>query len=235
MNNQWVIPDIHGCLKTLRALIEDLIKPDKTDRIYFLGDYIDRGPDSKGVIDYLMKKKSEGFDFKFLLGNHEESLLKSYENEPLKTGLFVKKNQFKRNWFQYGGDRTVESFGVKNLNDIPQKYIDWLRGLDYCFETKDYIFVHAGLNFQIDNPFEDKHAMLWVRDFDVDAEKINQRTIVHGHVSVNLEFIYHHFKNESYRFIDLDNGVYMKGKDGFGNLLALNLESRELLIQPNID
>lgn len=235
MSKQWVIPDIHGCCKTLRALVDDLINPDKTDRVYFLGDYIDRGPDSKGVIDYLRAKKKSGFDFQFLLGNHEEYFLKSHSNELRSKGFFKKKNEYKKAWFKHGGKPTMESFGVENMNDISEDYIEWLSDLEYYFETKDYIFVHAGLNFSNKDPFEDKFAMLWTKDFEVIPEKIDHKKIIHGHVPVSLEFIHLNVKNDSYPFIDLDNGVYMKNTLGFGNLVALELNSMELMVQPNID
>ena len=64
---QWVIPDIHGHINTLRALIEQQIQPSKHDWLYFLGDYIDRGPDSAGVLDYLIDFKAKGFYLFFLL------------------------------------------------------------------------------------------------------------------------------------------------------------------------
>lgn len=60
MPKQWVIPDIHGCVRTLRALIEQLVIPAKEDTLYFLGDFVDRGPDSKGVLDYVMGLKESG-------------------------------------------------------------------------------------------------------------------------------------------------------------------------------
>ena len=235
MSKQWVIPDIHGCINKLRALVDDLIKADKSDRIYFLGDYIDRGPDSKGVIDYLRSKKESGFDFHFLLGNHEEYFLKSYDNEPKSKGIFKKKNRLKKAWFEHGGKETMESFGFENMNAIPEEYIQWIRELEYFLETKDYIFVHAGLNFKNEDPFEDKFAMLWTKDFEAIPEKIGYKKIIHGHVPVNIEFIDLNVRNNSYPFIDLDNGVYMRNTVGFGNLVALELNSMELLVQPNID
>ena len=60
MNRRWVIPDIHGCINTLKQLIETGIMPTKEDELYFLGDYIDRGPDGRGVIDYIMSMQSQG-------------------------------------------------------------------------------------------------------------------------------------------------------------------------------
>ena len=59
MKHLWVIPDIHGNSRTLQALIEEQIKPSRSDQLFFLGDYIDRGPDAKGVIDYIIKLKAD--------------------------------------------------------------------------------------------------------------------------------------------------------------------------------
>jgi serine/threonine protein phosphatase 1 len=232
---QWVIPDIHGCVNTLRTLIANQIKPDKSDLIYFLGDYIDRGPDSKGVIDYLISMKKLGHNFRFLMGNHENCFLKAFANKSQSKGIFKKKNSHKKAWFKHYGEDTVKSFGIENLNDIPQYYIHWMQELEYYIETENFIFVHAGLNFKNDNPFEDKHAMLWVRDYEIVPEKINGKRIIHGHVPMSLEFIILNIRNRAYPFIDLDNGVYMKDVEGFGNLVALELQSLKLLVQPNLD
>ena len=79
MKNRWVVPDIHGHIKTLRALIEERIELQKSDSIYFLGDYIDRGPDSKGVIDYIMSLQSFGYDVHCIRGNHEDYCLRAWE------------------------------------------------------------------------------------------------------------------------------------------------------------
>ena len=77
--------------------------------------------------------------------------------------------------------------------------------------------------------------MLWIREFEVAPQKINNKTVVHGHVPVSLEFIDINVKNPSYKFIDLDNGCYMTKREGFGNLLALELNTRELKVQYNLD
>ncbi len=61
MINRWVVPDIHGCLKTLKSLLETRIELTRLDSIYFLGDYIDRGPDSKGVIDYIITLQNNNY------------------------------------------------------------------------------------------------------------------------------------------------------------------------------
>ncbi len=237
MREHWVIPDIHGCAKTLRALVEDLVKPSKHDWLYFLGDYIDRGPASKEVIDYLMYLQREDYNLRLLLGNHEDYLLQSYAIEMnLKSILGIKQvNRKKREWLFHGGKQTMESFGVTDLREFPVEYLEWMKHLEYYIELDNYILVHAGLNFKIDNPFSDKDSMLWIREFEVDSSKVGKRRVVHGHVPVSLEFIDLSIKNKSYKFIDLDNGCYMHKRDGFGNLVALELNSLEYKVQHNLD
>ncbi len=237
MREQWVIPDIHGCAKTLRALIEDLIKPSKHDWLYFLGDYIDRGPSSKEVIDYLIYLKKEDYNIRTLMGNHEEYLLKAYDEElKLKSVLGIRqKNRTKKEWVFHGGKETLENFKITDLRSFPAEYLDWMRLLEYYIKLDQFILVHAGLNFKIENPFEDKNSMLWIRDYDIIPEKIRHKRIIHGHVPVNLEFIDLSIKNKSYHFIDLDNGCYMTKREGFGNLVALELNSMEYKVQYNLD
>ncbi|MCD4695949.1 MAG: hypothetical protein K8S16_06870, partial [Bacteroidales bacterium] len=78
--------------------------------------------------------------------------------------------------------------------------------------------------------------MLWVRDYDIESQKIKNKKIIHGHVPVNLEFIDISIRNnKSYKFIDLDNGCYMTEREGFGNIVALELNSMEYKVQYNLD
>lgn len=237
MLKQWVIPDIHGCVKTLKQLIEGQIQPKKEDDLYFLGDYIDRGPDSKGVIDYLISLQNDGYNTIFLKGNHEEYFLKSLEHEPSRKQLikFGRKNRFKREWLAHGGDKFMLSFGLTKLHKIPLLYSDWIKGLKNYILLEKIILVHAGLNFKIEDPFEDTFDMLWTRDFEIDSLKIGKRLIVHGHVPVHIDVIHQSIDNEDTLCINLDNGVYLKNKEGFGGLTAYELNSKILLIQDNLD
>ena len=77
--------------------------------------------------------------------------------------------------------------------------------------------------------------MLWLREYEIKPEKIGGRRIIHGHVPVNMDLITQAIKNRGFKFIDLDNGPYLSGKDGFGNLVALELDSMEMVIQYNMD
>ena len=237
MREHWVIPDIHGCAKTLRALIEDMIKPSKHDWIYFLGDYIDRGPASKEVIDYLMFLQHEDYNLRLLMGNHEDYLVKSVEEEKnLKKILgFRQTNRLKKEWLFHGGKETLQSFHITDLRQFPEEYVEWMRNLEYYIELDDFFLVHAGFNFKSGQPFSDTESMLWIRDYDIDSSKVFNKRIIHGHVPVSLEFIDLSIKNKGYKFIDLDNGCYMTKREGFGNLVALEITNMEYKVQYNLD
>lgn len=237
MRKRWVIPDIHGCVKTLRTLIEEQIRPTKYDEIYFLGDYIDRGPDPKGVIDYVRTLQREEYTITALMGNHEEFVLELYDAEIRSKNrwFFNYAHQKRRAWKAIGGKETLKSFGILTLRDLPYDYIEWMGTLEYFIELDDFILVHAGLNFDINDPFEDKKTMLWTREYTVDPSKIGNKRIIHGHVPINIELIDFSIRNKQYQFIDLDNGPYIEGKPGFGNLVALEINSMKMVIQDNRD
>lgn len=233
MGRRWVIPDIHGCFQTLKQLVEDCIHLTKEDSLYFLGDYIDRGLDGKSVIDYIMSLQHQGYKIRYLIGNHEDFCMKSYEQDQRR---FIFKSNIQKGWEKYGGKTTLNSFGVKRPRDIDEKYIDWIRGGEYFIELDKYILVHAGMNFNIQNPFDDVRSMMWMRDFKVNLQKTGGKKVIHGHVPIEYSMIETFIKSTNYDFIALDNGVYYKdSKAGFGNLMALELDSLELIAQPNID
>ena len=235
---RWIIPDIHGCMKTLQALFDYYIRPSKDDELFFLGDYIDRGPDSKGVLDFIMRLEDEGFKVVALKGNHEESCVQACREEHnVKSFLGLRGRNFaKAAWKQYGGKETMKSFGLTDLRDMPEKYLTWMDGLPSHHMLDNFLLVHAGLNFGENDPLLDEHAMLWVRDFKVDRDKIGGRTLIHGHVSISLETIFMlRDRHRELGYIDLDNGVYMTGREGFGSLVALELNSMELYSQYTLD
>ena len=233
MKRRWVIPDIHGCVSTLKQLIENGIQLTKEDDIYFLGDYIDRGPDGKGVIDYIMSFQEQGFNIRYLIGNHEYYCINAHEKD--KHRIFTK-SSIHREWQRYGAKATLKSFGVRHPRDIDERYIEWMKKGEFFIELNDYILVHAGMNFNISNPFDDTMSMMWARDFKVDIRKTGGKKIIHGHVPVEYSLIQLFIESDGYDFIALDNGVYYRDqKVGFGNLMALELNSMELIAQPNVD
>ena len=213
-------------------MIEDRLDVTKSDVVYFLGDYIDRGPDSKGVIDYIMSMQNAGYEVHCLRGNHEDYCLRAWNADKKR---FLGRSSIEKEWRKNGAQNTLSSFNVKRPRNIDQRYIEWMNNTKYYIELEDYILVHAGLNCSIDNPFEDTKSMMWIRDFKVDVNKIGGKKVIHGHVPVELSFINLFSQSEGYNFLAIDNGIYYKNKDGFGNLLAYNIDTKEIVIQHNID
>jgi serine/threonine protein phosphatase 1 len=221
----FAITDIHGCAQTFKLLVEKVICLNKSDKLYLLGDYIDRGPDSKGVLDYILMLSENGYQIFALKGNHEEMLLRAYESE-----------QFLELWLLNGGVSTLISFNASSINDLPYKYINFLKALPYYYVTDDFILVHAGLNFNRSNPLEDIESMLWQRNFEVDLKKTQGRNIIHGHTPVSLIEIQKNIIDLKVKHkINLDNGCVYGLGDFYGNLCALELETLKIYFHPNSD
>jgi serine/threonine protein phosphatase 1 len=103
-------------------------------------------------------------------------------------------------------------------------------------ELEEYILVHAGMNFNIADPFEDKRSMMWTRKFKVDFNKSHGKKIIHGHIPVDYSFMTLVIEqNDNYDFIALDNGVFVTDKPGLGNLTAFNPDTKQLVAQSNMD
>jgi serine/threonine protein phosphatase 1 len=225
MSRSFAISDIHGCFKTFRFLIEGMLKLEKSDNLYLLGDYIDRGMDSKGVLDYILHLSSENYRVTVLKGNHEEMLLRSMHDGNLLNS-----------WLMNGGDMTLHSFNVNNNEYLPEAYLDFMSSMESYKALDNYILVHAGINFNLQNPLEDKEAMLWLRNFTVDRVKSGNRTVVHGHTPISREKIAESIIDiDKNKRINIDNGCVYKSNQQFGQLCALELNTLELYFQPNID
>ena len=112
-NKQFIFGDIHGCLKTFEALL-DKCSPAIEDEIYLLGDYIDRGPDSRGVIDKILALQNSSYNVKPIIGNHEYMLLDSLSSME---GMM--------NWAMNGANSTLDSFAVSNAHEIDEKYLNF--------------------------------------------------------------------------------------------------------------
>ena len=122
------------------------------------------------------------------------------------------------------------------MNDIPQKYVDWMDNLPHYVEFQDYIFVHAGLNFEMPNPLEGEHSMLWIRNWytDVDFDWLGNRIIVHGHTPFKKASIEEMFTKIDYlQVLDIDAGCCFDYA-GLGHLCAVDLTNRELYFRKRI-
>ena len=147
-------------------------------------------------------------------------------------------DDFEEDTIRYAGDaETLASFGVTTNADIPQFYIDWMASLPYYFELEDYILVHAGLNFNTDSPFEDKLNLIWIRDWhrEIDRDWLGERIVLHGHTPTAILEIYKSVKQlDDIPAIGLDGGCVFD-RVGFGQLVAFNLDTKELTCEPNAD
>lgn len=224
MGRAFAISDIHGCAKTFIALVEDVVQLKKEDTLYLLGDYIDRGPDSKGVIDYILRLKETGFQVIVLRGNHEQMLVLGM-GDPSVAEMFLAN----------GGVKTLVSFGVTQPDHLDPAYLSFFNSMECYAIYKHFILVHAGLNFDIPDPLQDKRAMLWTRKFKVSSGYAD-KVIVHGHTPTALMDIQESILNvEKESQINIDNGCVYGLNEFYGNLCCLDLDNLKLYIQPNID
>lgn len=172
MSLTFAIGDIHGALHKLRQLLarcEDHAGG-RPRRYVFLGDYIDRGPDSAGVLRVLRDMAARLPDVVALMGNHEAMLLAVIDGaiDP-------------ENWLGQGGIMTLRSFGVAAVSALPCSDVDWLRTLPVTKDDGRRFFVHAGVDPRLPLDAQDENDLLWIREpFLADARDYG-RLIVHGH------------------------------------------------------
>jgi len=236
------VSDIHGCAKTFRALLEKQVELTRRDELYLLGDFVDRGPDSKGVLDDIMQLRESGYNVHCLQGNHEEMMVQAYRD-----------NRDASMWLYNGGREALTSFGVDDPQGIPQRYIDFIKDLPCYFEVDKYLLVHAGLNFKdedgndtqnnsflwrMHNPLRDRKSMLWIRWWydDIDWQWLQDRVIIHGHTPIITDEIWDMYEVLAEdQVLDIDNGCFAKYKEGMGQLCAFDMTNRELYFQEHID
>jgi serine/threonine protein phosphatase 1 len=175
----YVLGDIHGCLDELRCLLDSLpLEP--SDRVVFLGDYVDRGPDPQGVISLLIERQKIGQqDFIFLKGNHEDMFL-SYLDLPSKS----------RDIFLFnGGGTTLASYGIpptvtsaeEAQSRIPRSHIDFLKSLRVSFLIEPFLCVHAGIHPLRPLDEQKEKDLLWIRDEFIFNPHALPYTVLFGH------------------------------------------------------
>ena len=169
----YAIGDIHGCITALKTIFKEMAF-EKGDTIVCLGDYIDRGPDARGVIKFLLEQEKV-LDLVFMKGNHEIMMMDARSNQ---TELNF--------WLQFGGDQVLESYCIVDMRD----WADWIddehwefieRGESYV-EIGDYIFVHAGLRPGIPLKHQAEHDLFWNKYVVPDQYK-EGKTVICGHTS----------------------------------------------------
>lgn len=183
MNRIYAIGDIHGCATQMEALIARLDIDARHDRLVFIGDYIDRGPDSKEVIDRILDLMQKIDHVICLLGNHEQMFLDFYlEHRELE--LFLGN----------GGYSTLLSYGFQRSRQdpsfqVPERHLHFYQSLSPYYETADYIFVHAGLRPGIPLPEQDLDDLIWSRFEFIRSTHDFGKRVVFGHTPFSVPLV----------------------------------------------
>jgi serine/threonine protein phosphatase 1 len=169
----YAIGDIHGSLRKLRTLMARCRQHarGREATFVFLGDYIDRGAESAGVVSYLIELQSRLRDRAIALkGNHEGFAL----------GVIDAGTQVEH-WLSQGGEATLRSYGVADPGALPREHVDWFRSLPLSYDDGRRFFVHAGVNPDRPLAEQDENDMLWIREPFLSDQRDYSRLIVHGH------------------------------------------------------
>jgi serine/threonine protein phosphatase 1 len=212
----YAIGDIHGEIILLKRLL-DVIERDWAARgsatqavIVFLGDYIDRGTDSRGVLTFLSDNPAPWAKIHFLRGNHEVALI-DFLSDPIKCP----------EWLGFGGMETLASFGLtpplgrlsapalKALRDalaarLTTQHIDFINKLERFVVYGDFVFVHAGIRPGVSLANQTDQDLFWIRDEFLSSTSVFEKCVVHGHTVVDIPEVLHDR-------ISVDTGAYATG------------------------
>lgn len=222
----WAVGDVHGRLDLLRPLVDAIVteaRSSSMDRkvVVFLGDYVDRGPESRGVLQYLAElQRDESIEWRFLKGNHEEAML-DFLNDPSAGAR----------WCEYGGDATLASYGLRLpgmrhmvkawariATDLDHKLTAreraFLEGLELSVTVGDYFFAHAGARPGESLDRQTTRDLMWIRNSFLESDVEFEKVVVHGHTPTRDVYADH-------RRIGVDTKAYESGV-----LSALRIQGR---------
>lgn len=223
----WAVGDVHGRFDLLLPLVEAIMADTHASQaerkmVIFLGDYIDRGPDSRGVLRLLSGlSKSQSVEWRFLMGNHEQAMLE-----------FLDDPSAGARWCEYGGDRALRSWGLRApelahraeawgrvaadlRHKITKREIEFLESLELSVTVGDYFFSHAGARPGVALDRQSFQDLMWIRQPFLDSVATFERIVVHGHTPTKEV-------HADQRRIGIDTKAYDTGV-----LTALRLEGRE--------
>lgn len=232
----YAIGDVHGRLDLLQVLVADIVadalatNPKTRPMLILLGDYIDRGAESAGVIDYLIALRAQSaLEVRTLKGNHEQSMLD-----------FLGDAGIGPSWAAYGGADTMIAYGVappgatataaaweearaKLAEVVPPGHLAFLQSLELMIVVGDYVFVHAGLRPGYHLSAQNEHDVMWIRSEFLSATKPFEKVVVHGHSpTAEVQILPHR--------LGIDTGAYATGV-----LTAIRLEGeRQDIFQARI-
>lgn len=219
----YAIGDVHGCLSELDHLLDmiaaETLRSSVPAHVVFLGDYVDRGPDSAGVVERLRRGPLPGSRHSFLLGNHEEAMLQVWDGH----------SEVAAGWLRFGGVQTLESYGLsraeifklgldlpKRMREvIPPAHVDFLRSMEDQVRIGDYLFVHAGIRPGLPLGGQEPNDLRWIRDEFLTDERDHGAMIVHAHTISETP-------DQKPNRIGIDTGCYSSGR-----LTALALEGSQ--------
>lgn len=219
----YAIGDVHGRLDLLRDMARVIDTHDRdcapaNSTVILLGDLIDRGPDSKGVIDFVRKWQTQR-DVRVLMGNHEEMMLASLDDP-----------EVLRHFLRFGGRETILSYGLDAdvfasaeiegifgwlQENFPRDHRHWIEGMEDAIVEGDYLFVHAGIKPGIALDEQDPNDLRWIREPFLSHEGDHPYVVVHGHTIEDEAVV---LPNR----IGIDTGAYRQGR-----LTALVLEGNQ--------
>ncbi|MEK6638882.1 MAG: metallophosphoesterase family protein [Pseudomonadota bacterium] len=221
----YAVGDIHGrrdLLDNLLSLIDadDEARGPAQTQLIFLGDLIDRGNDSRGVVERLIQLQKASGNVRLLTGNHEELLIRVYDGDKRATSLF----------HRVGGRETMLSYGMSEAdydavdlselaelipNHVPKAHIDFLTGFDDWIEAGDYLFVHAGIRPGLAIEEQETSDLRWIRRDFTEHRGAFSHMVIHGHTITEGV-------DEQPNRIGIDTGAFATGK-----LTAIGLEGSE--------
>jgi len=225
MARRFAATDIHGCLATFSQLVEVELRLRPSDTLYLLGDYVNKGPDSAGVLDYILQLQAAGYQVQCLRGNHEQELLTTIHGTPNANNMW--KLEAERSL-------VLASFGVTEARAIPTRYVAWMAALPLTLELPDFVLVHAGFDFALPpaSMRRDEHSMLYTKSFVFDPSRVGGKRLLHGHVPTPVADIKASVAARA-GAIGLDAGGVYRHNPELCHLAALNLDSWELHLVEN--
>jgi serine/threonine protein phosphatase 1 len=213
----YAVGDVHGRLDVLEPLLNHIVQDARVTRpaerplLVFLGDYVDRGPESRQVVDRVLQMRAEGeFEVAALKGNHEEALLQ-----------FLVDPAFATTWMEHGGGPTLASYGVQPCamrtdagawalvregfdKALPEAHRRFYHQLEMVRVVGDYAFVHAGVRPGVALEAQSAHDLLWIRYEFLNDRGPFDKVIVHGHTPAEEPQMLGHR-------LGLDTGAYATG------------------------
>jgi serine/threonine protein phosphatase 1 len=169
----FIVGDVHGCLEMLKRLMDSIGWSPETDRLIFLGDFIDRGTQSRGVIDYVIEVSKLSERVECLMGNHERILLDFLDGKDTNT------------FFLNGGMATLNSYRTEQQRYggflIPDEHLRFFRSLKLLIELDDYYVVHAGFRPGVPIENQSTEDLLWIRDSFIFSNHFFGKRVIFGH------------------------------------------------------